>query len=58
MDMRIKTMVLGHVQTNCYLVYEEGAGRGVIIDPADNSCGFHIINPPVFYIFFHIVMYG
>lgn len=37
MDMRIKTMVLGHVQTNCYLVYEEGSGRGVIIDPADNG---------------------
>ncbi len=37
MDIRIKTMVLGHVQTNCYLVYREGSGRGVIIDPADDG---------------------
>lgn len=37
MDMRIKTMVLGYVQTNCYLVYDGETGRGVIIDPADRA---------------------
>lgn len=33
-EMRIKTMVLGGVQTNCYLVYHEKTKAGVIIDPA------------------------
>ena len=36
-DMRIKTMVLGSVQTNCYIVYHEEIKAAVIIDPADGS---------------------
>lgn len=36
-DMRIKTMVLGSVQTNCYIVYHEETKAAVIIDPADGS---------------------
>lgn len=34
-DMRIKTMMLGPIQTNCYLVYHETTKKGIIIDPAD-----------------------
>lgn len=36
-SMRIQTMVLGAVQTDCYLVYGEDSKEGVIIDPADNA---------------------
>ncbi|MBR5111286.1 MAG: MBL fold metallo-hydrolase [Clostridia bacterium] len=32
--MKIDTLVLGPVQTNCYIVYNEGAKEAVIIDPA------------------------
>lgn len=36
-EMRIKTMVLGAVQTNCYLIYDEETRRGFLVDPADES---------------------
>ena len=36
-DMRVKTCVLGAVSTNCYLVYNEGTKKAVIVDPADNA---------------------
>jgi len=35
--MKIDTLVLGPVQTNCYIVYNEGSGQAVIIDPADDG---------------------
>lgn len=34
--MKIKTFIVGPLQTNCYLVYDEGSSKGVLIDPA--SC--------------------
>ncbi len=36
-EMRIKTMVLGSVQTNCYLIYDNETKRGFLVDPADES---------------------
>ena len=41
-DFRIKTCVLGGVSTNCYIIYREGAGKAVIVDPADN--GAYLLN--------------
>lgn len=35
--MKIETLVLGELQTNCYLVYDENSKEGVIIDPADSA---------------------
>ena len=35
--LRIQTLVLGMVGTNCYIIYEEGKTPAVIIDPADNG---------------------
>lgn len=37
--LRIKTLGLGAVGTNCYLVYQETAGQkaAVVVDPADNA---------------------
>lgn len=32
--MKIDTLVLGPIQTNCYIVYNEGSGQAVVIDPA------------------------
>ena len=32
--MKIDTLILGPVQTNCYIVYNEGAEEAVIIDPS------------------------
>ncbi len=34
---RIRHMVLGDVQTNCYIVYCQETGQGVVIDPADEA---------------------
>ena len=31
--MKIDTLVLGPVQTNCYIVYNEGAEEAIVIDP-------------------------
>ena len=36
-ELRIQTLVLGMVSTNCYLIYEENGGPAVIVDPADNG---------------------
>ena len=33
--MKIDTLVLGPIQTNCYIVYNEGSGQAVVIDPAE-----------------------
>ena len=33
--IRVKTMVVGTVATNCYLVYDEETKRAVIVDPGD-----------------------
>ena len=41
-NFRIKTMVLGMVSTNCYLVYNDDTKEGVVVDPADN--GAYILN--------------
>lgn len=35
--MKIETFVLGQLQTNCYLIYDENSKEGVIIDPADSA---------------------
>ncbi len=35
--MRIEILVLGELQTNCYLVFDEETKRGFIVDPADEA---------------------
>ena len=35
--MRIEKLVVGQLQTNCYLVWDEKSGEAVIIDPADDA---------------------
>lgn len=35
--MKIDTLTLGPLQTNCYIVYNEGAEEAVILDPADEA---------------------
>lgn len=35
MDITIETMVVGDIQTNCYLVTCQGTGESFIIDPGD-----------------------
>ncbi len=37
MSLCIETLVLGQLQTNCYLAWSEQEGKGVIIDPADEG---------------------
>ena len=32
--MKIDTLELGPIQTNCYIVYNEGAEEAIVIDPA------------------------
>lgn len=36
-DMKIKTLVVGAVSTNCYIASNEKNGLGLIIDPGDNA---------------------
>ncbi len=36
-EFRIKTLVLGGVSTNCYIIYNETTKKAVIVDPADNG---------------------
>lgn len=36
-EMRIRTLVVGMVGTNCYLVYDEESKRAAIIDPGDHA---------------------
>jgi len=35
--MEIERFILGPLQTNCYLVYDEGSFEAVVIDPADEG---------------------
>lgn len=35
--MKIDTLTVGPVQTNCYIVYNEGSDRAVVIDPGDEG---------------------
>jgi len=35
--MTIKTLVLGMMQTNCYIVYDEASKEGYVVDPADQA---------------------
>lgn len=35
--MNIKCLVVGQLQANCYLVWDQGSGEGVIIDPGDEG---------------------
>lgn len=35
--MKIETMVLGDVRTNCYLLIEEDTKRALVVDPADRA---------------------
>ena len=35
--MIVETLVVGFVQTNCYLAYHEGTKEGFLIDPGDNA---------------------
>ena len=37
MNIEIKTVVLGQVNTNCYFVWNTETKEGIIIDPADNA---------------------
>ena len=36
-EIRIKSMVVGMVGTNCYLVYDEETKRGAVVDPGDGA---------------------
>ncbi|MCC8127351.1 MAG: MBL fold metallo-hydrolase [Clostridiales bacterium] len=36
-DLRIQTLVLGAVSTNCYVLYHNQTKRAVIVDPADEA---------------------
>lgn len=35
--MNIKTLIIGELQTNCYLVFDEKTKEGIVIDPADDA---------------------
>lgn len=35
--MKLETLVLGSLQTNCYILLEESTGEAAIIDPADQA---------------------
>lgn len=37
MSIKIETVQLGMVRTNCYLVYDDTTKEAIIIDPADNA---------------------
>ena len=37
MSLNIRTLVLGQVSTNCYLVWNTETKEGIVIDPADNA---------------------
>ena len=36
-EIRIKTLVVGMVGTNCYLVYDNETKRAAVIDPGDGA---------------------
>jgi hydroxyacylglutathione hydrolase len=35
--LKYETLTLGELQTNCYLVWDDGTKEGVVIDPADEG---------------------
>ena len=35
--MKIDTLMVGPIQTNCYIVYNEGAEEAVVIDPGADA---------------------
>lgn len=35
--IEIKTLIVGELQTNCYLVYDEENKEGLLVDPADDA---------------------
>ncbi|HUV42964.1 MAG TPA: MBL fold metallo-hydrolase [Patescibacteria group bacterium] len=35
--MRIECLVVGQLQTNCYLIWDEESNKAIIIDPADDG---------------------
>ena len=39
MDFSVKTMVVGPVGTNCYILKDNNSSEGMIIDPGDNTEG-------------------
>lgn len=41
-NMKIQRLVLGPASTNCYIVYQEGAKEGFVVDPADLGEKIHI----------------
>lgn len=36
-EFKIRTLVLGMVQTNCYIISNEKTGEAIVIDPADKA---------------------
>jgi glyoxylase-like metal-dependent hydrolase (beta-lactamase superfamily II) len=36
-DIRLKTIILGMVRTNCYIVSNTNTNQAIVIDPADNE---------------------
>ena len=34
-NFRVKSLVVGMVETNCYVIYNEGTKEAVIVDPGD-----------------------
>lgn len=36
-EIRVKCLLVGMVQTNCYLIYDEETKRAVILDPGDKA---------------------
>lgn len=36
-EYKIQTLVLGMVQTNCYIISNRNTGEAIVIDPADNA---------------------
>ena len=36
-QLQVHQLTLGPLQTNCYIVYDEGSKEGVVVDPADQG---------------------
>ena len=36
-EIRIKTLVVGMVGTNCYLVYDNETKKAAVVDPGDSA---------------------
>ncbi len=36
-ELRVETMCLGMLETNCYLVYDDDSLEGVVVDPGDEA---------------------